>query len=359
MIPVKRSPFSIVCVLLVAWIASVCGAQTTQPTIIELRGDGATIGAKHGALLGPAIHQLDEGFLGKGLGPARHRAGAEAAMQFESTLRPEHLAEIKALAAATGLGESETMLVNCFLDLTPSVACSTISLPADASPDHVARFARNLDFDSLGIADKYSVVLVYHPTDRYAFVTIGWPGMIGALSGMNEHGLTLANMEVDRSMRPPQAMPYTLLYRTVLERCKNLDEAIALLKATPIQSANNLMVMDGDGNRAVVELTPESVVVRRGQSDAALISTNHQRGQDADTPGKCDRYDFLHDTARKDFGRVDVAELKSMLKHVEQQDLTMQSMIFEPQNRVIYLATGLKAPEREFVKIDLAQYFHP
>ena len=53
--------------------------------------------------------------------------------------------------------------------------------------------------------------------------------MIGVLSGMNEHGLTLANMEVDRPRRLPVAMPYTLLYRTVLERCRTVDEAIALL----------------------------------------------------------------------------------------------------------------------------------
>ena len=64
---------------------------------------------------------------------------------------------------------------------------------------------------------------------------------------MNEYGLCLANMEVDRQMRPPMAMPYTLLYRTVLEQCRTVDEAIDLLKRTPRQSANNLMLMDARG----------------------------------------------------------------------------------------------------------------
>jgi hypothetical protein len=35
----------------------------------------------------------------------------------------------------------------------------------------------------------------------------------------------------------------------------------------------------------------------------------------------------------------------------------MQSMIFEPANRVIYLATGSHAPERKFVKLDFKSYF--
>ena len=121
------------------------------------------------------------------------------------------------MAAASKLDEAETLLANCFLDLTPIAGLLDDRAAGGArSPDHVARFARNLDFPSYGVADNASVVLVYHPTDRFGFVTIGWPGMIGALSGMNEHGLTLANMEVPPCRRSPaHAMPYALLYRTV------------------------------------------------------------------------------------------------------------------------------------------------
>jgi predicted choloylglycine hydrolase len=153
-------------------------------------------------------------------------------------------------------------------------------------------------------------------------------------------------------------MPYTLLYRTVLEQCKSVDEAIDLLKRTPRQTPNNLMLMDADGNRAVVELTADAVVVRSGKPGAALISTNHPRGDDSDKPGLCKRYDFLHDTARDDFGKIDRDQLQSMLKHVEQEDMTIQSMIFEPANRVIYLSTGMDAAEHEMRKIELSSYFN-
>jgi predicted choloylglycine hydrolase len=280
------------------------------------------------------------------------------AMAFESTLRPEHLAEIKALASSAKVAEADIMLANSFLDLSPMTACSSISVPSEASPDHVARFARNLDFPTFGIADKSSVVFVYHPADRFGFVSVSWPGLIGALSAMNEHGLALANMEITRPAGTmPKAMPYTLLYRTVLERCKTVDEAIALLKSTPRQTPNNLMLMDASGNRAVVELTPENVIVRTGKPGAALVSTNHQRGEDQDTPGRCDRYDYLHDTAMKDFGKLDRDKLQSMLSHVQQDEMTIQSMIFEPGNRVIYLSTGMNAADGELKKIDLHDYF--
>ena len=99
-------------------------------------------------------------------------------------------------------------------------------------------------------------------------------------------------------------------------RPASVDEAIALLEKTPRQTPNNLMLMDAKGARAVVEITPEKIVARRGKDDAALISTNHQRGEDQDKPGLCRRYDALHDASIADFGRIDVEHIVAMLKDV-------------------------------------------
>ena len=228
-----------------------------------------------------------------------------------------------------------------------------MTLPASASPDGVARFGRNLDFPSFDVADKLSVVQIYRPTGRNAFMAVGWPGMVGVLSGMNEHGLTLANMEVTRGMRLPTAMPYILLYRTVLEQCRTTQEAIDLVRRTPRQSANNLMVMDAAGDRAVIEITPESVHVRRAGDGAALISTNHQRGDDCETTGRCERFDRLLKESANRRGKVDAKALESMLADASQGKMTLQSMVFEPSNQVIYLSTGKDAARRRFYRLDL------
>jgi len=181
--------------------------------------------------------------------------------------------------------------------------------------------------------------------------------LLGVLSGMNEHGLTLANMEITRTGGLPKAMPYSMLYRTILERCKTVDEAVALLEKTPRQTANNLMLMDEAGNRAVVEITTEKIVVRRGEAGKALISTNHHRGLDQDTAGLCWRYDLLHKSAKGEFGRIGAKELEGMLGDVEQGKMTLQSMVFEPSNRVMYLATGEEAPKGTFYRLNLKRYF--
>jgi predicted choloylglycine hydrolase len=338
-----------------------CPADPSRPfpvRIVEMNGSGGELGAAHAAALGGPIRSLFLAYFGQYFHSQFERTlSLVAAAAFGPYIAPQHREEIRALASGLGFDEREVLLGQCFLDLSPMTACSTITLPADAAPDHVARFGRNLDFPSFDVADKETVVLIFRPTGRYAFASVAWPGMIGVLSGMNEHGLTLANMEVDRGRRLPSAMPYTLLYRTILERCRTVDEAIDLLRSTPRQTANNLMLMDAAGDRAVAEITPDAVTVRRATDSQALISTNHQRGEDVDEPGRCERYDCLHDAASNSVGRLGVSEIEHLLGEVAQGDMTLQSMVFEPSTRTLYLATGANAPTRSYHRLDLTQYF--
>ena len=130
-----------------------------------------------------------------------------------------------------------------------------------------------------------------------------------------------------------------------------------MLKATPRQTPNNLMLMDAAGDRAVVEITPESVTVRRAPADAALVSTNHHRGTDLDTGGRCRRYDYLHDTSAKAFGQVSRESVEEMMGKVAQGKMTLQSMVFEPSERVLYLAVGKNAPKNGYHRLELKKYF--
>jgi predicted choloylglycine hydrolase len=334
------------------------GTKSEPIRIVELSGEGADIGRGHGKELAESIKLLHEKYLKVWFEKEEVRKRAlMAAFMFRAQLVAEHKAEIVGLAEATGIDPGEVMLANCFLDLVPMTACSTITLPASAAPDGVARFGRNLDFPALNIADKHSVLMIVKPKDRYAFASVSWPGLIGVLSGMNEHGLTVANMEVTRRQGIPHAMPYILLYRSVLEQCRTVEEAVEFLKRTPRQTANNLMIMDAAGDCAVAEITPEGVTVRKSAPDAALMSTNHHRGEDCDSTGKCDRYDALHEASMAQFGKIGVPEIWSMLDRVSQGKMTLQSMIFEPANRVMYLAAGSEASKREYQRIDLKEYF--
>jgi hypothetical protein len=117
------------------------------------------------------------------------------------------------------------------------------------------------------------------------------------------------------------------------------------------------MLMDASGDHAVAEITPSRVTVRRAPNTAALVSANHQRGTDLDSPGLCQRFDYLHDAARRQFGRLSEGAVEEMLSGASQGSFTLQSMVFEPVNRVLYLAAGAGAPNHGFARIDLKPYF--
>src|SRR5258708_9475899 len=133
-------------------IAVVPPVPTYRGPIVDLTGDGAAIGAVHGKQLATPIQFLHDHYLKVYLGTGTQRFLAlGAAKLFETYFRPEHRAEIGALATQSGMDEREAVLAQCFLDLSPMSACSTITLPASAAPDHIARFGRNLDFLSLHV----------------------------------------------------------------------------------------------------------------------------------------------------------------------------------------------------------------
>jgi len=337
-------------------------AAATPPLpfdVVTIGGTPEAIGRDHGRRLGARIRMLEERYVRAIFSDAsRHAAGLVAAAGFRPLLRPHHRAELDALAEAAGVPAGRMLLANSFLDLLPSVGCATIALPGAASADGVPRFGRNLDFPSLDVAADQSLVVVVRPEGRHAFAAVTWPGLVGVLSGMNEHGLTLANMEVKRTPRVPAAMPYAFLYRAILEECRTVDQAIALLEREGRQTANNLMLMDAAGDRALVEIAPQAIRVRRAKNQAPLVATNHHR-EDGGEPDVCTRYDCLSADAARDWGRLDRTTLENLLARTSQGDLTLQSMIFEPADRRLLLAVGKRAAGRGFHLLDLGPLLAP
>lgn len=330
--------------------------------VLVVDGTPEEVGQQTGELLKPALTRMlsfSKEFL-KGLGyEKRWPMLVEVSKGMSKQFPPDHLKEIDALVKEAGV-DRELVLVGCsFPDISKAGGCSTLIVEADRSASGKPLFGRNLDYPTLGKLQEFSLITVYRPTGKHAFVSVGFPGIIGVFSGMNDAGLSRATLEsyVAKDGAPklnPKGVAYTLLYRRILEECTTLDEAEKLLRSTERTTMNNLAICDRNGG-AVFEFTPKTVAVRRAEKGICPC-TNHFRTEELAKDTKCRRYDAL--SKAWDIDKLDRAAVAKLLHAANQGEFTLQTMIFEPADRKLHLALG-KCPTSALPmkELDLTPYF--
>ncbi len=228
-------------------------------------------------------------------------------------------------------------------DLLRGLGCSTFAVEASRSSTGKPMFGRNLDFPTLGYLQEFSLVTVYHPVGKRSFASVGFPGCVGVLSGMNDAGLTIAVLEVYESKDSSpkfdhRGTPYALCFRRLLEECATIEEAEKLLRTMARTTWVNLAVCDTT-KAAVFEITPQSVEVR-GAIQGTCASTNHFRTGALAKNTDCWRYPLLESLQNATERPISLEQLKKALHRVNQDDLTLQTMIFEPVDLRLHLAFG-------------------
>ena len=259
-------------------------------------------------------------------------------------LSADHRAELRAALGQLQIDRDLGALGNVLPDVwRGGFGCSSIIVEADHSATGDLLFGRNLDFPTLGMLTKFSLVTVRRPSGKHAFVSIGFPGMFGVLTGMNDAGLSLAVHEVyvsrdGGSLFNPKGEPYTFCFRRILEECSTVAEAEKLLRAAKRTTLVSLSACDPK-NDVVFEITPKNVAVRHS-SHGILACTNHFRTAELSVPivSWCARYQKL--IGARESGQLGIAEVAKKLDEVSVRGLTVQTMIFEPATLKLHLAIG-------------------
>ena len=254
---------------------------------------------------------------------------------------PDQRREYAAAVKGTLLGRNLLLIGNTMFDLEKISQCSTLVVEPSRSATHEMIFGRNLDIPSFGVLHEFSLVAIYRPTRKHAFVSVGFPGMLGCISGMNDAGLTLATLEVlsTKDGSPtfdPHGTPYALCFRRILEECATVQESAKLLRSMKRTTCVNLAICDTK-HAAVFEITPKNVLIRSSENGLCLC-TNHFRTKELATATDCPRYRILEKS--QEMPQLGISDVAQKMDAVNEGPLTIQTMIFEPASLRLHLAIG-------------------
>jgi hypothetical protein len=124
------------------------------------------------------------------------------------------------------------------------------------------------------------VVEIVKPEGKIAWASVGWPGHVGVVTGINAQGIAVfVDPARTGDVRPTRgARPVALLARSVLEECKTLDEAVKLIEGTPTLGSAVFVLVDGStGKWLVVERTPSKAIAEKSPKQSAfgdVLTTN-------------------------------------------------------------------------------------
>ncbi|WP_458627986.1 C45 family autoproteolytic acyltransferase/hydolase [Winogradskyella sp. PC D3.3] len=156
------------------------------------------------------------------------------------------------------------------------VGCTSFAAWDEKTEDGSLIIGRNLDFYAGDDFAEEKMVAFTNPTDGYKFMSVTWAGMLGVLSGMNEHGLTVT-INAGKSKIPLVAKtPISILNREILQYATTIEEAIAIAKKRQVFVSESILVGSAADRKAIlIEVSPENFGVYEVENSNQLICSNH------------------------------------------------------------------------------------
>lgn len=331
--------------------------------VLLVQGTPAEIGDQIGRLALKPFADANKEFVDQILNDEWFGTATSLVLKSGSLLLPQfpsdHLAELDALANASGIPRDLVILGNTFRDLRKVHQCSTLVVEGKRSATGKPLFGRNLDWSTADFPlHEYTLVTVYRPSGKHAFASIGFPGMVGCAQGINDAGLALADLTVSSAADGSPLLditgtPYGLALRRVLEECTTIEEAERLRRSLRRTIMQNIAICDKHRS-AVFEVTTKQIVVRHA-TDAVCACTNSFRTKELAVGASGDRYEIL-DMSRK-MEQLDLVDVAVKMDAVA-GDSTVHTMIFEPADLKLHLAFGPPpASQLPLREIDLTKLF--
>lgn len=327
--------------------------------VVTLHGSPEEIGKAHGELLAVEANRCVDSVLHVVGTVETIRGGTwfrkkldDAAARLAPHIPERHLRETEALAASLHLDPRLVAVVNVFPEL---FHCSGFAVSGKATTDGTLYHGRVLDYmTEIGLQDA-AAAFVVAPEGQIPFVTIGYAGFIGSVSGMNAQGISLGEMG-GRGEGQWDGVPMATLMRRAMEECTTLDEVVDLWTRSPRTCEYYYVFADGKTRQSVgVAATPERIEIVKPGEGHELIGTGIP---DSVVLSAGDRLLCLRERVKEQFGKIDEEAAIHLMDRPVAMKSNLHNVLFVPEKLILHVAhASHKKPAAECpsVRLDLAK----
>ncbi|MBT1689943.1 C45 family autoproteolytic acyltransferase/hydolase [Dawidia soli] len=268
----------------------------------------------------------------------------EGMTAYKKNILPAHyLEEIGCVASFSRFSEDQVLLANLYYDILKFYfGCTAFAVDAGETTFH----CRNLDWHTENnVLSRHSMIFDFRRDGKTLFKTVGWPGFIGALSGIKPGKFSLTLNAVLSRDKPEIAFPISFLLREVLASAGSYNEARTILEQTPIAS-DCLLLLSGVGvqERVVIERTPRRAAIRESGERFIAVTNDYKKLENGtDTAGNiiqatsCGRYDRALTLLRTAIPKNSNACMNILQDEDVAMQITVQQMVFNNKTGEISL----------------------
>jgi tetratricopeptide (TPR) repeat protein len=149
---------------------------------------------------------------------------------------------------------------------------------ANADPGNLV-IGRSLSFDLGRDFEADRIVTFYRPDGRYPFVSVGWAGLVGVVTGINARGI-FVGLDAARTDDPlEEGAPLPIVLRRVLEQADTLEHAVEMVREADLRTSGIVLIGDGVQRKAAVlefgARKRDDRRVTRGEDENVVWATDH------------------------------------------------------------------------------------
>jgi len=327
--------------------------------VLVVKGTPQEMGEQHGTLLKKPIKDVVARILyGVGVGSSFEKGRwffgeiEEAQKRINPFIDARYLAEMDAIAKATGHEKEEIRLANFFPEL---FHCSGFALFGDATLGGKMYHGRILDYlKGVGL-EQNAVVIVSQPDQGNAWVNVSYAGFVGSVTAMNEKHVSIGEMG-GRGEGNWDGKPMAQLMREVMEKASTLDEAVEIMRKGPRTCEYYYVISDAKSKSAVgIAATPTKFeVVKPGEAHPQL----QHPIKDAVLMSAGDRYEELVRRVKAGYGKFDADKARELMTRPVCLGSNIHSVLFDPETLDFWVANADSknpASHTRFTKYNLAE----